>query len=173
MIGHNHKLSFLLWFRHRAASTGSTFVWEKKNDIFSVDNWLKITVHENKSSLIIQNKISTISMHTLSLMKIHWHLIKLSSWNENTYGRMYDSLTDGQTLGRPTWYHNTRPLSGIKIHSYIGEPHYVTQLPGYVKNLTTTITFLCNFDPLKPYFYIVKLELTGVYIFFSYFCSKT
>ena len=32
---------------------------------------------------------------------------------------------------------------------------------------------LYNFDPLKPHFYIVKLDFTGVYITFSYFCSKT
>ena len=27
-------------------------------------------------------------------------------------------------------------------------------------------TYLCNFDPLKPHFYIVKLGFTGVYIIF-------
>ena len=27
-----------------------------------------------------------------------------------------------------------------------------------------TITYLYNFDPLKPHFYIVKLGFTGVYI---------
>ena len=30
-----------------------------------------------------------------------------------------------------------------------------------------------NFETLKPYFYIVKLGFTRVYIIFSYFCSKT
>ena len=29
-----------------------------------------------------------------------------------------------------------------------------------------TKTYLYNFDPLKPHFYIVKLGLTGVYIIF-------
>ena len=29
-----------------------------------------------------------------------------------------------------------------------------------------TKTYLYNFDPLKPHFYIVKLEFTGVYIIF-------
>ena len=29
-----------------------------------------------------------------------------------------------------------------------------------------TKTFLYNFDPLKPHFYIVKLGFTGVYIIF-------
>ena len=40
-----------------------------------------------------------------------------------------------------------------------------------------TKTQLYNFDSLKPYFYKVKLEFTGVpgihYFFFFYFCSKT
>ena len=31
---------------------------------------------------------------------------------------------------------------------------------------TITKTCLCNFDPLKPHFCIVKLEFTGVYIIF-------
>ena len=35
-----------------------------------------------------------------------------------------------------------------------------------------TKTFLCNFDPLKPHFYTVKLGFIGVFIIFSYFCPK-
>ena len=35
-----------------------------------------------------------------------------------------------------------------------------------------TKTYLYNFDPFKPHFYIVKLGFTGVYIIFFYFCSK-
>ena len=31
----------------------------------------------------------------------------------------------------------------------------------------------CNEHPLTPHLYIGKLGFTGVYIFFSYFCSKT
>ena len=34
-----------------------------------------------------------------------------------------------------------------------------------------TKTCLYNFDPLKPYFYLVKLGFTGEQ-YFSYFCSK-
>ena len=30
----------------------------------------------------------------------------------------------------------------------------------------------CNEHPITPHFYIVKMGLTGVYIFFSYLCSK-
>ena len=33
-------------------------------------------------------------------------------------------------------------------------------------------TYLYNSDLLKLHFYIVKLGFTGVYIIFSYFCSK-
>ena len=32
--------------------------------------------------------------------------------------------------------------------------------------LSITKTYLYNFDPLKPHFYIVKLGFTGVYIIF-------
>ena len=38
--------------------------------------------------------------------------------------------------------------------------------------LPFTKTCLYYFDSLKPLFYIVKLGFTGVYIIFSYFCSK-
>ena len=33
-------------------------------------------------------------------------------------------------------------------------------------SLSITKTYLYNFDPLKPHFYIVKLGFTGVYIIF-------
>ena len=36
----------------------------------------------------------------------------------------------------------------------------------HVDNYLTTKTYLYNFDPLKPHFYIVKLGFTGVYIIF-------
>ena len=35
-----------------------------------------------------------------------------------------------------------------------------------------TRTYLYNFDPLKPHFYVVKLELTGVYIIFLISAQK-
>ena len=41
------------------------------------------------------------------------------------------------------------------------------------EHITKTYMYLYNFDPIKPHFYIVKLVFTGVYIIFSYFCSKT
>ena len=34
--------------------------------------------------------------------------------------------------------------------------------------LSITKTYLCNFDPLKPHFNIVKLGFTGVYIIFLF-----
>ena len=34
-----------------------------------------------------------------------------------------------------------------------------------------TKTYLYNFDPLKPHFYIVKLGFTGVH-YFAYFCKN-
>ena len=38
--------------------------------------------------------------------------------------------------------------------------------------LDITKTYLCNFDLLKPHFYIVKLEFTGVYIIFLIFAQN-
>ena len=46
-------------------------------------------------------------------------------------------------------YHNN------EIHTIIGPGNYII-----------TETFLYNFDPLKPHFYMVKLGFTGVYIIF-------
>ena len=127
--------------------------------------------------LVIPNRISLISMHVpwLRLVKILWHLHKLSSRNENmgvswadnsvkiwrnwsisnpksnlhninahtkfgetplmftpviirkrnmdrrTDVRMaYNWRADGQTHGRPTWNHNTPPLScgGVQKHQF-------------------------------------------------------
>ena len=36
-----------------------------------------------------------------------------------------------------------------------------------------TETYLYNFDPLKPHFYIVNLGFTGVYTIFLIFAQKT
>ena len=40
------------------------------------------------------------------------------------------------------------------------------------KEIVITKTCLYNFDPLKPYFYIVKLRFKGVYIIFLIFAQK-
>ena len=46
----------------------------------------------------------------------------------------------------------------------------------YIKSclsiIAITKTCLYNFDPLKPYFYIVKLGFTGVYIIFLIFAQN-
>ena len=42
-------------------------------------------------------QIFAISIHLQSLVKIHWYLLKLSSWNENMDGRMTDRRTDTRT----------------------------------------------------------------------------
>ena len=39
-------------------------------------------------------------------------------------------------------------------------------------NISITKTYLYNFDPLKPHFYIVKLWFTGVYIIFLISAQK-
>ena len=63
-------------------------------------------------------------------------------------------------------------------------PKYQYLLNAWILLILITKTYLYNFDPLKPHFYIVKLGFTGVYIIFhisaknidcgySYFCFKT
>ena len=51
-----------------------------------------------------------------------------------------------------------------KYFSYVFTKTYLVSI---------TKTYLYNFDPLKPHFYIVKLGFTGVSIIYFYFCSKT
>ena len=47
------------------------------------------------------------------------------------------------------------------------DKHWYCQMQFYNdRGSTITKTYLYNFDPLKPYFYIVKLGFTGVYIIF-------
>ena len=41
-----------------------------------------------------------------------------------------------------------------------------------LRKIATKKKYLYNLDPFKPHFYIVKLGFRGVYIIFSYFCSK-
>ena len=42
----------------------------------------------------------------------------------------------------------------------------------YVNRLGITKSYLYNFDPLKPHFYIVRLGFTGVYIIFLISAQK-
>ena len=49
----------------------------------------------------------------------------------------------------------------VKYGSFI---KYKCDLSKYKEN--TTKTYLYNFDPLKPHFYIIKLGFTGVYVIF-------
>ena len=43
---------------------------------------------------------------------------------------------------------------------------YALKYPAFENNITET--YLYNFDPLKPHFYIVKLGFTGVTLFFLF-----
>ena len=68
----------------------------------SVKNW-------RKCPLAISNQISTISMHILSLVKIHWCLLVIIR-KRKTDGRTTGGRAHGRTHGCPTWNHNTPPL---------------------------------------------------------------
>ena len=55
----------------------------------------------------------------------------------------------------------------MRTHTYL----YFT-IYDEVKFGTITKTYLYNFQPLKPHFYIVKLGFTGVYIIFLISAQK-
>ena len=46
----------------------------------------------------------------------------------------------------------------------VSEQTRVTETSSTITDHIITKTYLYNFDPLKPHFYIVKLGFTGVYI---------
>ena len=62
----------------------------------------------------------------------------------------------------------------VRVCGRVGEDGGGARWTGYefvcacvrVLEITITKTYLYNFDPLKPHFYIVKLGFTGVYIIF-------
>ena len=58
---------------------------------------------------------------------------------------------------------------GILNHSLYSPVVYgFAGVPAHALNISITKTYLYNFDPLKPHFYIVKLGFTGVYIIFLF-----
>ena len=65
-------------------------------------------------------------------------------------------VTFGQYVDKKYLYYSAMPM-------HIGR----LQIIGYI-----TKTRLYNFNPLKPYFYIVKLGFTGVYIIFLISAQK-
>ena len=56
------------------------------------------------------------------------------------------------------YYHCLREIFVLTANSV--DPHHITK------------TYLYNFDPLKPHFYIVNLGFTGVYIIFLISAQK-
>ena len=59
-------------------------------------------------------------------------------------------------------------LSALKLiqRSHFVEIDAFTLIERYFWSKFITTTYLYNFDPLKPHFYIVKLGFTGVYFIF-------
>ena len=78
----------------------------------SVKSWCNLPICNS-------NQIATISMHITSLVKIHWHLLKLSSQNENTdVWRADNSVWNWQNFA----ISNLKPdLYNINRHTTFGE----------------------------------------------------
>ena len=54
----------------------------------------------------------------------------------------------------------------VRIRNYGDVRPAKIQISLRIRAVCITKTYLYNFDPLKPHFYIVKLGFTGVYIIF-------
>ena len=61
--------------------------------------------------------------------------------------------------------HPGTPGSVITLHNHEVKRSWPVRIVSYVPYIISK-TYLYNFDPLKPHFYIVKLGFTGVYIIF-------
>ena len=64
-------------------------------------------------------------------------------------------------------------LTFITYHVQLGNTHILLKYSLFVGVcivycIDITKTYLYNFDPLKPHFYVVKLGFTGVYIIFLF-----
>ena len=85
-------------------------------------------------------------------------------------------LKDLDSFSHGPWCAGKRKGSyekGLSLVTYdmgIYEEYQVPLIDAQRANITKTR--LCNFDPLKPHFYIVKLGFTGVYIIFLISAQK-
>ena len=82
----------------------------------------------------------------------------------------HNSLTENGTI-KPRdikWYRpwEKRSFSEFRQMRTFDECLQNNTFPHEVHHMIITKTYLYNFDPLKPHFYIVKLGFTGVYIIF-------
>ena len=119
----NHWMK--IWM-DRQQTDGQTHGWPMWNYNIPPAQLLKI---DEICPTAIPKKISTISMHTPSLVKIHWYLLKFSFRNENMDGRTTDRY--GQTHGLPMWNYDIPPAQLSKIDEIC---------PTAIPNQTSTVS---------------------------------
>ena len=103
----------------------------------------------------------------------------LSPETDNSYCPSWISGWERMTVGNISWSISTTEVAIgglcpviLAIPGHILYCFQANQKVGKRSNKGITKTYLFNYDPLKPYFYIVKLGFTGVHTIFPYFCSK-
>ena len=84
----------------------------------------------------------------------------------------YKMNFDWTTVGPALTYGHLRKLATIHSQPFFWIPEILFHLSYKSHLVIITIICLKNFDPLKPYFYIVKLGFTGVYISFLISAQK-
>ena len=63
-------------------------------------------------------------------------------------------------------------ISSLSVLTFLLFAHVHMYIDLTILCMFITKTYLYNFDPLKPHFYIVKLGFTGVYIIFVISAQK-
>ena len=62
---------------------------------------------------------------------------------------------------------NAKAIHNIGVYAIFSDQRFTDTLTNDIVSFEhITKTYLYNFDPLKPHFYIVKLGFTGIYIIF-------
>ena len=119
----------------------------EKKIVSDISAWLKIKA--------LDNKVKDFLLGSQSVMVDFVHLVQK--------GHSFIQMGDWKvTLRNGT--NQKSLLNGISKMTLTEKIGTVLEL---VCLVSITKTYLCNFDPLKPHFYIVKLRFTGVYINFD------
>ena len=111
-----NQISFISMHVHKFGSMSFDIYssYRPETKIWACLRLITLSKFDEICPLTVPNQIFTISIHIPNLAKIHLYLLKLSSGNEiRTDGRMDVRPMGGRTKthGRPTWNHNTPPLS--------------------------------------------------------------
>ena len=137
---------------------------------------IHLLIYSNYSSILFFQNLSKRSNSSLCIhVAVGW--IQL---NHNVRKRIFRNVRPpkNQISLRIREFWSESSLSAFRIaenaNIFMRTTKTLNKLRGSARWFESSITrtYLYNFDPLKPHFYIVKLGLTGVYIIFLISAQK-